>query len=97
MRCVVVMGRMSVLFGIILISSALAGATSDDGGNHHCVWYGRCGRDPKFGDDRHILNCLYRGPPKRAPAVDVDKARNSEMQISHAQFRHFDWEMSSKP
>ena len=42
------------------------------------MWYGRCGRDPKFGDERHILNCLYEGPPKRAPAADVDKARNSE-------------------
>ena len=43
------------------------------------MWYGRCGRDPKFGDERHILNCLYEGPPKRAPTVDVDKARNSEL------------------
>ena len=42
------------------------------------MWYGRCGRDPKFGDERHILNCLYEGPPKRAPAADVDKARSSE-------------------
>ena len=68
-----------LLLGVVLLAVS-AGATSVDGGHHHCVWYGRCGRDPKFGDDRHILNCLYRGPPKRAPAADVDKARNSEMQ-----------------
>ena len=75
-----VLGRMNVLLylGVVLILAVSAGATSGDGGRHHCVWYGRCGRDPKFGDDRHILNCLYRGPPKRAPSADVDKARSSK-------------------
>merc|ERR1719264_1271763 len=63
---------MNVLFFVVILAAA-ANATSGDA--HHCVWYGRCGRDPKFGDERHILNCLYEGPPKRAPAADVDKMR----------------------
>ena len=67
-----------VAVALVAPSDATSGG---GGGGHHCVWYGRCGRDPKFGDERHILNCLYEGPPQRAPAADVDKARNSE-------FRH---------
>ena len=77
---------MDVFLVVVLAAAALivpSDATTSGGGGghgHHCVWYGRCGRDPKFGDDRHILNCLYEGPPKRAPANDVDKARNCRVQ-----------------
>ena len=75
---------MDVFLVLLLVVATLvvpSDATTSGGGHgHHCVWYGRCGRDPKFGDDRHILNCLYEGPPKRAPANDVDKARNCRIQ-----------------
>ena len=75
---------MDVFLVVVLVAAALVvpsdSTTSGGSDGHHCVWYGRCGRDPKFGDDRHILNCLYEGPPKRAPANDVDKARNCRIQ-----------------
>ena len=72
---------MNVFLVVVVAVFAIVDATSGDNGGHHCVWYGRCGRDPKFGDERHILNCLYEGPPKRAPTADVDKARNSELRL----------------
>ncbi len=56
---------------LLLAMAAMAAADSE----HQCVWYGKCGRDPKYGDDRHILNCLYRGPAKRAAKSDVELMR----------------------
>ena len=32
----------------------------------HCVWYDKCGQDPKSSNPKHILNCLYEGPAKVA-------------------------------
>lgn len=44
----------------------LAGVVSSVSGEGKCVWYGKCGPDPEFGDDRHILNCAYDGPAQAA-------------------------------
>jgi hypothetical protein len=30
-------------------------------GDHHCVWYDKCGPDPEFQDNVHTLNCVYEG------------------------------------
>ena len=54
---------------LILIAAVLCGADAD------CVWYGKCGRDPKFGDDRHVLNCVYDGPAKEASKNDLETLR----------------------
>jgi hypothetical protein len=65
---------MAILAVVFVVG--LAAAASGQQQEQQCVWYGRCGKDPKYGDDRHILNCLNRGPAKRAPAEDAAKMRD---------------------
>ena len=57
---------------LLLLTGMLASASASSG--NQCVWYGKCGQDPAWGQDgRHILNCLYRGPPKPATPLQLQQ------------------------
>ncbi|TRY76439.1 hypothetical protein TCAL_00054 [Tigriopus californicus] len=55
----------AALTGLLALLS-IRPVTSDQ-----CVWYGKCGRDPDFGDDRHALNCYNPGPAPSTSLSDL--------------------------
>ena len=61
--------------GLILLLIFCGIANSAKNAEGQCIWFGKCGKDPKFNDNRHILNCLYRGAPKIAKTQDVQKLK----------------------
>jgi hypothetical protein len=51
-------------------NGALLNLPQDSGdGGHHCVWYDKCGPDPDYNDNVHILNCAYNGKPGNSAYV----------------------------
>jgi hypothetical protein len=40
--------------------------------DHHCIWYDKCGPDPDFHDNVHILNCVYEGKAGKSNSAIVE-------------------------